>query len=129
MFGLSKHLVRQWVFTWGLLGVVSGLGLILGDTGHLPASWLVIVVTIGAVVAGLIAVIGFALLVYLLPSGLGRNPVGRTGVGAIAGAASALLLGWFVLGVEWRHALVWGAFAGVISVLVGLRLQIRAKGN
>ena len=54
MSGPSKNLVTQWIVTWGLLGVVSGLGLVFGDTGHVPASWVLIIVPIGAVVAGFI---------------------------------------------------------------------------
>ena len=129
MSGPSKNLVTQWIVTWGLLGLVTGLGLIFGDTGHLPASWVLIIVPIGAVVAGLIAAVGFGWVLSLLPDNVGRGPIGRTIAGAIVGASSAFLLGWFVLGVQWRYALVWGAFVGVISVVVGVRLKTKTEGK
>jgi hypothetical protein len=121
MAGPSKHLVTQWVVTWGLLGAVAGFGLTLGDTGHLPPSWILIIVPIGAGVAGLIAVVGFGWVLYLLPDNVGRGSIAKMITGAVVGASSAFLLGWFVLGVQWRYALIWGAVAGVVSVVVGLR--------
>ena len=120
MADLSKKLATQWLVTWGLLGVVTGFGLILGDTGHLPASWVLIIVPIGAVAAGFIAVAGFGLVIYLLPDSVGRGPIGKMITAAIVGAVSAFLMGWFVLGVQWRYALIWGALAGMMSVVVGL---------
>jgi hypothetical protein len=125
MAGLSKHLVAQWVVTWGLLGVVSGLGLVFGDTGHLPASWILIIVPVSAVVAGFIAAVGFGWALYLLPDMVGRNLMGSMIVGAIVGASSTFLLGWFVLGVQWRYAIIWGAVAGVMSAVVSLRFQTK----
>ena len=125
----SKNLVIQWIVTWGSLGVVSGLGLILGDTGHLPASWVLIIVPIGAVVAGLIAAVGFSWVLYLLPDKVGHDSIGRMIAGAIVGASSAFILGWFGLGVQWRYALIWGAVAGIMSAVVGLRAGIGAKGK
>ena len=46
--------------------------------------------------------------------------------GATTGAVSALLLGWFVLGVQWRYTLIWGALAGVTSVVVGFHFESKA---
>jgi hypothetical protein len=115
--------------TWGLLGVVTGFGLILGDTGHLPASWVLIIVPFGAVVAGLAAVVGFGLVLNLLPDKVGRSPIGRMIGGAIVGASSAFLLGWFGLGVQWRYALIWGAVAGIMSAVVGLQDRTGARGK
>ena len=129
MTGPSKILVTQWLVTWGLLGVVTGFGLILGDTGHLPASWVLIIVPFGAVVAGLAAVVGFGLVLTLLPDKVGRGSIGRMIAGAIVGASSAFLLGWFGLGVKWRYALIWGAAAGIMSVVVGLQARTGARGK
>jgi hypothetical protein len=125
MAGLSKHLVAEWVVTWGLLGVVSGLGLVFGDTGHLPASWILMIVPVSAVVASFIAAVGFGWALYLLPDMVGRNLMGSMIVGAIVGASSTFLLGWFVLGVQWRYAIIWGAVAGVMSAVVSLRFQTK----
>lgn len=120
MAGLSKHLVTQWVVTWGLLGVATGFGLTLGDTGHLPPSWILIIVPMGAVVAGLIAVVGFGWALYFLPDNVGHSSMAKMITGAVVGASSAFLLGWFVLGVQWQYALIWGAVAGIISVGIGM---------
>ena len=129
MVDLLKKLVTQWLVTWGLLGVVTGFGLILGDTGHLPASWVLIIVPFGAVVAGLAAVVGFGLVLNLLPDKVGRGSIGRMIAGAIVGASSAFLLGWFGLGVQWRYALIWCAFDGLVSAVVGLQARTGARGK
>ena len=129
MAGSSKNLVTQWIVTWGLLGGATGFGLFFGDTGHLPASWILIIVPVGGAAAGLMAAVGFRWVLYLLPDNVGRDPIGRLIAGAIVGAGSAFLLGWFVLGVQWRYALIWGALAGLISVLIGLRLKTKAESE
>jgi hypothetical protein len=125
MVRLSRTFFRQWIVAWGLLGVVTGLGLIFGDTGHLPASWIMIIVPAGAVVAGLIAAVGFGWALYLLPDNVGSGPTGRMIIGVIVGAVSAFLLGWFVLGVTWRYAIIWGAVAGVLSVVASSRAKTK----
>jgi MFS family permease len=119
----SRNVVTQWIVTWGLLGVVTGIGLTFGDTGHLPVLWMIIIVLVGAMVAGLIAGLGFSWVNFILPTNHRRSPISRAIIGLITGAISAFLVGWFVLGVQWRYAIIWGAVAGVISVAVGLRLK------
>jgi hypothetical protein len=121
-----KNVVTQWLLTWGVLGLLTGIGLSFGDTGHLPVSWLIIIVLVGAVVAGMIAGLTFSWVTLTLLTSEAHNPISRAVTGAIAGAVSALLLGWFVLGVQWSYALIWGALAGVISVVVGLHFESRA---
>jgi hypothetical protein len=118
---LSKRYLLRWLITWGLLGVATGVGLSLGDTGHLPASWILIIVPVSNLVAGLAAVAGYRGVLYLLPARVGDHPVGRIIAGAIVGAISVFGLGWFVLGVQGTYAMVWGATAGVVSVGIELR--------
>ena len=124
-----RNVVTQWLVTWGVLGLVTGIGLAFGDTGHLLASWLIIIVLVGAVVAGMIASLAFSWGFLTLLTNQKHSAISRAATGTITGAISASLLGWFVLGVQWWYALIWGPLAGAVSAVVGLWLESRAGGK
>lgn len=79
--------------------------------------------------AGFIAAVGFGWVSYLLRNTIRPGTLAKMVAGVFTGADSAFLIGWFVLGVQWQYALIWGAGAGMISVVVGLRLKAGAEGT
>ncbi len=107
----------RWATVWSLLGVLVGIPLAFGDTGHLLP--ILVPISLGTVagLGGALASQFFRLLCCYLGRVLKPGPLLRLLLAGLAGSLAAICLYYLGLGVRFWFILAGGVVAGVLSVL------------
>ena len=103
--------------TWLVLGAIVGGALAFGDTGHLPAVLVPVVLALAGAVGGLGGGLIFALLDSRLRRVVPLRSPQRIALGALAGVLAGLGLYVAPLGIVLPYCLGGGAFAGALSAV------------
>jgi hypothetical protein len=115
------------VATWLVLGAIVGSALAFGDTGHLPAGLVPIVLALAGAAGGFGGGLIFALLNSRLRRVVSLRSPHRFALGALAGVLSGLGLYLAGLGVVLPYCLGGGAVAGTLSAVAAERTQVRLR--
>ena len=107
-------LALRWTAAWAVMGLLAGLAMMLGDTGHFPLWLLPPLVTLAGAVSGALALALFLAVRRLLGQTLCQFSWLNTALAAVTGALTMYALA-SPLGLRSLLAVAAGAVAGLVS--------------